>query len=100
MLDVPTLLGLVIPIGVAANDTILIVQPSLRLAREGDERGPLPPREGVGEVVRFPARPIFLGTRGPRWGVLPPGLMPGSGSNPLPRTGDRATDRRSARPPR
>ncbi|MDH3583671.1 MAG: efflux RND transporter permease subunit, partial [Phycisphaerae bacterium] len=89
-LDVLTMLGFVILIGVVVNNAILIVHQSLNLIRgeariapggEGESVRPkLPPRQAIAESVRTRVRPIFMTTCTSVGGMLPLVLFPGSGS--------------------
>ncbi|MEQ9461586.1 MAG: efflux RND transporter permease subunit [Phycisphaeraceae bacterium] len=86
LLDVLTMLGFVILIGVVVNNAILIVHQALNFMRgEADtdtgERGQkLAAREAIRESVRTRFRPIFMTTTTSVFGMLPLVLMPGSGS--------------------
>lgn len=99
-LDVLTMLGFVILIGVVVNNAILIVHQALNFMRgtaEGDmqspashatheatpdpsSRQPRHPREAIREAVRTRIRPVFMTTLTSVFGMLPLVLMPGSGS--------------------
>jgi len=84
-LDVLTMLGFVILIGIVVNNAILIVHQALNFMRglgegEGDDRGVLAPREAIRASVRSRIRPIFMTTFTSAFGMLPLVLMPGSGS--------------------
>jgi len=84
-LDVLTMLGFVILIGVVVNNAILIVHQTLNFMRgEADtadgKRETLPPREAIAEAVRTRVRPIFMSTFTSVGGMLPLVIMPGSGS--------------------
>jgi len=84
-LDVLTMLGFVILIGVVVNNAILIVHQSLNFMRGAADvgtgvEGPLPPREAIAEAVRTRVRPIFMSTLTSVGGMAPLVLMPGSGS--------------------
>jgi hydrophobic/amphiphilic exporter-1 (mainly G- bacteria), HAE1 family len=87
-LDILTMLGFVILIGVVVNNAILIVHQTLNFMRpagegeEGDEAElhSLPPRKAITEAVRSRVRPIFMGTLTSVGGMAPLVLMPGSGS--------------------
>ena len=84
-LDVLTMLGFVLLIGVVVNNAILIVhQAGNFLDGRGDtgrsDLGPLTPRRAVAEAVRTRVRPIFMSTLTSVGGMLPLVLMPGSGS--------------------
>ena len=75
-LDVLTMLGFVILIGVVVNNAILIVHQTLNFMRESH----LPPREAIRESVRSRIRPIFMTTLTSVAGMLPLVLFPGAGS--------------------
>ncbi|MEQ8768129.1 MAG: efflux RND transporter permease subunit [Planctomycetota bacterium] len=84
-LDVLTMLGFVILIGVVVNNAILIVHQTLNFMRgvadsgeAGSER--LAAREAIRESVRSRVRPIFMSTMTSIGGMAPLVLMPGSGS--------------------
>ncbi len=81
-LDVLTMLGFVILIGVVVNNAILIVHQSLNFVR-GDERSGAKPqaaRDAIREAVRTRIRPIFMTTLTSVAGMLPLVLLPGAGS--------------------
>ena len=84
-LDVLTMLGFVILIGVVVNNAILIVHQSLNFMKGHAEEGedaiePMKPSEAIAESVRTRIRPIFMGTMTSVGGMLPLVLMPGAGS--------------------
>ena len=85
-LDVLTMLGFVILIGVVVNNAILIVHQAVHLLRHGVEsageraRREVAPREAIREAVRSRVRPIFMGTLTSVGGMAPLVLAPGSGS--------------------
>ncbi|MEE9212709.1 MAG: efflux RND transporter permease subunit, partial [Phycisphaeraceae bacterium] len=81
-LDVLTMLGFVILIGVVVNNAILIVHQALNFMRGlGDvETGVLSAREAIRESVRTRLRPVLMTTLTSVVGMLPLVLMPGSGS--------------------
>jgi HAE1 family hydrophobic/amphiphilic exporter-1 len=84
-MDVLTMLGFVILIGVVVNNAILIVHQSLNFMNENvfvrvGVQGPLPPRAAIAEAVRTRVRPIFMSTFTSIGGMAPLVLMPGSGS--------------------
>lgn len=83
-LDVLTMLGFVILIGVVVNNAILIVHQSLNFMRgfTGDDEGaePLPPLEAIAAAVRARMRPIFMSALTSVGGMLPLVLFPGAGS--------------------
>lgn len=85
-LDILTMLGFVILIGVVVNNAILIVhqtknfmRPAVEGAEDGDLHG-LGWRDAITEAVRSRVRPIFMGTLTSVGGMAPLVLMPGSGS--------------------
>ncbi len=84
-LDVLTMLGFVILIGVVVNNAILIVHQALNFMRGVSDTGEaldkaLAPREAIRESVRTRIRPIFMTTLTSVFGMLPLVVMPGSGS--------------------
>jgi HAE1 family hydrophobic/amphiphilic exporter-1 len=84
-LDVLTMLGFVILIGIVVNNAILIVHQALNFMRgigetEADKVQALAPREAIRESVRTRIRPIFMTTLTSVLGMCPLVLMPGSGS--------------------
>lgn len=86
-LDVLTMLGFIILIGIVVNNAILIVHQSLNFMRgEGETDAsdipyePMLPREAIRESVRTRIRPIMMTTLTSVAGMLPLVLMPGSGS--------------------
>lgn len=84
-MDVLTMLGFIILIGVVVNNAILIVHQALNFMRgrgEAEEgmTEPLPPREAIRESVRTRMRPIFMTTATSVCGMLPLVLAPGAGS--------------------
>jgi HAE1 family hydrophobic/amphiphilic exporter-1 len=75
-LDMLTLLGFVILIGIVVNNAILVVHQTLRHWRvEG-----MAPDEAILESVRDRIRPIFMSTLTSVVGMLPLVLFPGAGS--------------------
>jgi HAE1 family hydrophobic/amphiphilic exporter-1 len=79
-LDVLTMLGFVILIGIVVNNAILIVHQSLNFMRGDESSEPMQPRRAIAESVRSRVRPIFMSTFTSVGGMLPLVLMPGSGS--------------------
>ncbi len=79
-LDVLTMLGFIILIGVVVNNAILIVHQSLNNLRGEDGAEPMTPRRAIAEAVRTRVRPIFMSMLTSVGGMLPLVLMPGSGS--------------------
>jgi len=84
-LDVLTMLGFVILIGIVVNNAILLVCQALNYMRgfgesEEDRIQPMEPREAIRESVRTRMRPIFMTTGTSMFGVLPLVLGSDSGS--------------------
>lgn len=75
-LDMLTLLGFVILIGIVVNNAILLVHQTLYLIREEA----LPYEEAIVEATRNRVRPIFMSTLTSVFGMLPLVLFPGAGS--------------------
>ncbi|MBI4462667.1 MAG: efflux RND transporter permease subunit [Acidobacteria bacterium] len=75
-LDVLTMLGFVILVGIVVNNAILIVHQSLNHIRDEG----LEPREAIREAVRNRLRPIFMTVSTTVFGMLPLVLFPGAGS--------------------
>lgn len=76
-LDVLTMLGFVILIGVVVNSAILIVHQTLNILREEPD---LDRREAIRRSVASRVRPIFMSTITSALGMLPLVLFPGAGS--------------------
>ncbi|GJM23737.1 MAG: acriflavine resistance protein B [Phycisphaerae bacterium] len=74
-LDVLTMLGFIILIGIVVNNAILIVHQSLNNMREGQE-----PQAAISHSVATRVRPIFMTALTSIGGMLPLVIMPGSGS--------------------
>jgi HAE1 family hydrophobic/amphiphilic exporter-1 len=84
-LDVLTMLGFIILIGVVVNNAILIVHQALNFMRgeaeeAGQESRQLEPKRAIAESVRTRVRPIFMSTLTSIGGMLPLVLFPGAGS--------------------
>jgi HAE1 family hydrophobic/amphiphilic exporter-1 len=84
-LDVLTMLGFVILVGVVVNNAILIVHQALNFMRgigeSADDRiEAMPAAEAISESVRTRVRPIFMSTLTSVGGMLPLVLVPGAGS--------------------
>lgn len=81
-LDVLTMLGFVILLGVVVNNAILLVHQSLHFMQGGvDGRDePLPHRQAIAAAVRTRVRPIFMSTLTSVGGMTPLVLFPGAGS--------------------
>ena len=75
-LDVLTMLGFIILVGIVVNNAILIVHQSLNLIRdEGYEH-----KRAVIEATRTRIRPIYMSSLTSIFGMLPLVLIPGPGS--------------------
>ncbi|MFK7791932.1 MAG: efflux RND transporter permease subunit [Devosiaceae bacterium] len=75
-LDMLTLLGFIILVGIVVNNAILIVHQTLiNLREEG-----MPPIEAIEEATRNRIRPIFMSTLTSIMGMLPLVLVPGEGA--------------------
>ncbi|MCB1809437.1 MAG: efflux RND transporter permease subunit, partial [Candidatus Competibacteraceae bacterium] len=75
-LDMLTLLGFVILIGIVVNNAILLVHQTLYLVREQG----LAAGQAIIEATRNRIRPIFMSTLTSVFGMLPLVLFPGAGS--------------------
>ncbi|MDP6343869.1 MAG: efflux RND transporter permease subunit, partial [Alphaproteobacteria bacterium] len=75
-LDMLTMLGFVILIGIVVNNAILLVHQTLFLVRNED----LGVDEAIIEAVRNRIRPIFMSTLTSVFGMLPLVVFPGAGS--------------------
>ena len=75
-LDMLTLLGFVILIGIVVNNAILLVHQTLYLIREEDYET----QEAILEATRNRLRPIFMSTITSVVGMMPLVLFPGAGS--------------------
>jgi HAE1 family hydrophobic/amphiphilic exporter-1 len=75
-LDVLTMLGFILLVGIVVNNAILLVHQSLNYMRE--ER--MDPREAIYEAVKNRVRPIFMSVSTSVFGMLPLVLFPGAGS--------------------
>ena len=75
-LDVLTMLGFIILIGVVVNNAILIVYQSLQNMRE-EHMGP---EEAILDSLRIRIRPIFMSTFTSLFGLMPLVVIPGAGT--------------------
>ena len=75
-LDMLTLLGFVILIGIVVNNAILLVHQTLYHIRQGG----MTPTDGILAATRDRIRPIFMSTLTSVFGMLPLVLFPGAGS--------------------
>jgi HAE1 family hydrophobic/amphiphilic exporter-1 len=76
-LDVLTMLGFVILVGVVVNAAILIVHQTLNILRAEPDTDR---REAISRAVGSRVRPIFMSTITSTCGMLPLVLFPGAGS--------------------
>ena len=74
-MDLLTMIGFLILLGLVVNNAILLVLQTRRLLSDGLERG-----AAVTEAVRIRARPIYLSTLTSIFGMLPLVVVPGTGS--------------------
>ena len=74
-LDLLTMIGFIILLGLVVNNAILLVHQTRTAEREGAER-----RESVNQALRLRVRPIFMTTLTSIFGMLPLVLIPGAGS--------------------
>ncbi|MDO4570816.1 MAG: efflux RND transporter permease subunit [Planctomycetia bacterium] len=84
-LDVLTMLGFVILIGIVVNNAILLVHQALNYMRgigesDTDVIEPMEPRQAIRQSVRTRIRPIFMTTGTSIVGMLPLVVSPGAGS--------------------
>ena len=75
-LDVLTMLGFILLVGIVVNNAIFIVHQSLNTMRHEQ----MAPREAIYEAVRNRVRPIFMSVSTSVFGMLPLILFPGAGS--------------------
>ena len=76
-MDILTMLGFVILIGVVVNAAILIVHQTLNILRAEPE---LDPREAIRRAVDTRVRPIFMSVITSAFGMMPLVVFPGAGS--------------------
>jgi multidrug efflux pump subunit AcrB len=74
-LDLLTMIGFVIMMGLVVNNAILLVEQTRESEREGLSR-----REAVIEAIKLRIRPIFCTTATSLVGMLPLAVVPGPGS--------------------
>jgi multidrug efflux pump subunit AcrB len=74
-LDLLTMIGFIILLGLVVNNAILLVHQTRSAEREGASR-----REAVRQALRIRMRPILMSTLTSLFGMLPLVLMPGTGS--------------------
>ena len=75
-LDMLTMLGFVILIGIVVNNAILLVHQTLHHVREDE----LPVQDAIKKATHNRIRPIFMSTLTSVFGMLPLVLFPGAGS--------------------
>lgn len=75
-LDIITMLGFVILVGIVVNNAILIVHQTLNNMRDHN----MEPREAIRESVRTRIRPIYMSAITSVFGMLPLVISPGAGS--------------------
>ncbi|MEA3435226.1 MAG: efflux RND transporter permease subunit [Thermodesulfobacteriota bacterium] len=75
-LDIITMLGFIILVGIVVNNAILIVYQTLNNIREGN----MNPRDAIVESVRTRIRPIYMSSITTVCAMLPLVLSPGAGS--------------------
>jgi multidrug efflux pump subunit AcrB len=74
-MDLLTMIGFIILLGLVVNNAILLVDQTRRAEREGLSRN-----EAVEKALSVRLRPIFMSTFTTIFGMLPLVLMPGEGS--------------------
>ena len=74
-LDLLTMIGFIILLGLVVNNAILLVDQTRRAQRQG-----MPEADAVHQAVLYRARPIFMSTLTSIFGMLPLMLIPGVGS--------------------
>lgn len=74
-LDLLTMIGFIILLGLVVNNAILIVDQTRQAEKEGLSR-----RRAVAQAIRIRARPVYMSTLTSLFGMLPLMVMPGVGS--------------------
>lgn len=74
-LDLLTMIGFIILLGLVVNNAILLVDQTRSSERDGLSR-----REAVRQAVRIRARPVYMSTLTSLFGMLPLMILPGVGS--------------------
>ncbi|KGJ91927.1 efflux RND transporter permease subunit [Colwellia psychrerythraea] len=74
-LDLLTMIGFIILLGLVVNNAILIVDQTRQAEREGLSRS-----DAVAQAIRIRARPVYMSTLTSLFGMLPLMVMPGVGS--------------------
>jgi len=75
-LDMLTMIGFIILLGLVVNNAILLVSQT----RDGQKEGK-PLRDAVESAIRVRARPVYMSTLTSLFGMLPLMLVPGTGSD-------------------
>lgn len=79
-LDVLTMLGFIILVGVVVNNAILLVHQALNFMRGEEGQDPMSHADAIAESVRTRIRPIMMSVLTSVGGMLPLVLFPGAGS--------------------
>ncbi len=74
-LDLLTMIGFIILLGLVVNNAILIVDQTRQAEKEGLSR-----KRAVAQAIRIRARPVYMSTLTSLFGMLPLMVMPGVGS--------------------
>jgi multidrug efflux pump subunit AcrB len=74
-LDLLTMIGFIILLGLVVNNAILLVDQTRQAERIG-----LPRNKAVAQAIRFRARPVYMSTLTSLFGMLPLMMVPGVGS--------------------
>jgi multidrug efflux pump subunit AcrB len=74
-LDLLTMIGFIILLGLVVNNAILIVDQTRQAERQGLSRS-----DAVAQAIRIRARPVYMSTLTSLFGMLPLMVMPGVGS--------------------
>lgn len=74
-LDLLTMIGFIILLGLVVNNAILLVDQTRNAEREGIDR-----HNAVAQAVRLRARPVYMSTMTSLFGMLPLMLIPGVGA--------------------
>jgi len=74
-LDLLTMIGFIILLGLVVNNAILIVDQTRQAERDGLSRS-----DAVAQAIRIRARPVYMSTLTSLFGMLPLMVMPGVGS--------------------
>jgi multidrug efflux pump subunit AcrB len=75
-MDLLTMIGFIILLGLVVNNAILLVYQT----RRGEREEALPRRDAVGQAVRLRLRPILMSTLTSMFGMMPLLLLPGAGT--------------------